>query len=228
MTRVACVALVLLLAGALQGDDKPTAEQLMRESFRARGELVKVLDGVKDKEAAEKARPKVDDLRRKLQASEEELRKKPREEQQSAFEAVTDALGRPPDVPAAWERLANRFPVNAGDPLLVEDARGVVAEMKARTLLQACEAYYANPQSRNVYPTGLADLVEPRFGGASFLRNGLADVYDPWGAAYKYEVAPTRGKVNGKDAVYDRPYVWTERKIDGKVRVFGWKPPEKK
>jgi hypothetical protein len=41
-------------------------------------------------------------------------------------------------------------------------------------------------------PSGPQDLVQPPFGGQSFLRNGLVDTLDPWGKTYQFQ-QHTRG-----------------------------------
>jgi hypothetical protein len=100
---------------------------------------------------------------------------------------------------------------------LAEGAREKLALLRARALETACEAYRANPQSGNALPRALNDLAAPPFGGASFLRNGAADLLDPWGQPYKYKVVPAQ---NG----FPLPYIWTERTVNGKTRVIGTKP----
>jgi hypothetical protein len=227
MKRLLCVVFALALAGIARSDE-PTTEQLAKDSIRLRNELVKVLDGVKDKAAAEKAKPKVHELQAKLEKTREALRAKPEKEVKEAYRTAIAELGESPNEYNAWVRLAKRFQVAADDPVLVEEARGVVAEMGARGVNVACEAYYAHPKSGNVYPDTLHHLLTPPFGGTSFLKNGIGDLVDPWGVPYRYEVGKVRAKVNGREIESDSAYVWTERKIDGKVRVFGTKPPEKK
>jgi hypothetical protein len=227
MKRLLCAA-VFVLAGTARADE-PTAEQLAKDVIRSGNELVKVLDGVKDKAAAEKAKPKADDLRAKWEKAREGLWKKPEKEIQPAYEVAIAELGMPADVPAAWNRMAQRFPFTANDPVLVEEARGEVAVQRANVVLVGCEAYYINPQSGNQYPLSLRDLLAPPFGGVGFLKNGVEDLLDTWGVPFKYEVGIRRAKwVDGTERDSDWPYIWTERKIDGKVRVFGTKPPEKK
>ena len=103
----------------------------------------------------------------------------------------------------------------------MDAAKEKVADFGARGLMTACEAYSLNPASNNQYPTKLAELVRPVFGGASLIRNGAADLLDPWGVAYKYAVAPGE---NGETF----PHVWTERVVGGTTKVIGRKPPDKK
>lgn len=92
---------------------------------------------------------------------------------------------------------------------------------QARSLMTAAEAYYSHPQSRNKYPDSLNDLLNPPFGKASFLRNGPADLLDPWGKTFQYDI---RKDANGNQ----RAYVWTERTVNGKTKVIGTKPPPRK
>src|SRR5947209_16478052 len=68
MKRFICAAAVLAvaLAGAARSEEKPTAEQLTKDVIRLQNELVKELEAVKDREAARKAKPKVDDLQEKV------------------------------------------------------------------------------------------------------------------------------------------------------------------
>src|SRR3954449_12969308 len=63
------------------------------------------------------------------------------------------------------------------------------ALLGAKRVLQACEAYHDNPDNTGKrYPTALADLVPPPFGGGAFLRDGDRDLIDPWGHPYRYAV----------------------------------------
>lgn len=89
------------------------------------------------------------------------------------------------------------------------------AEVMTRSLLVACEAYYLNPQSGNTYPKALGDLVMPPWGGLPLTRGRI---FDPWRQPYRYEVVP------GADGT-PQPYVWSERAVNGKTRVYGRKPP---
>jgi len=42
---------------------------------------------------------------------------------------------------------------------------------------------------------------------------------------YKFEVQKEK-QSDGSEI--ERPYVWTERKVDGKIKVYGQKPPKEK
>ena len=65
----------------------------------------------------------------------------------------------------------------------LEDAKKTQAQLQCKSLAEACEAYYLNPQSGNTYPTSWQDLLVP-FGGTggsiSFLKNGQRDIMTPW------------------------------------------------
>ncbi|HUR54263.1 MAG TPA: type II secretion system protein GspG [Gemmataceae bacterium] len=102
-----------------------------------------------------------------------------------------------------------------------DEAKEKMAELNARGLAQACEAFYLNPNSNSIFPARLAELVNPPFGGASFVRNGAKDLLDPWGKEYKYALETLR---DGAQV----PRVWTERVVNGKAKVYGHKPADKK
>jgi hypothetical protein len=95
------------------------------------------------------------------------------------------------------------------------------AELQRRSILQACVAYQVTPASNMTYPTILLELVKPPFGGASYLKDGKKDLIDPWGKMFQYAV------VKDKQGNF-QPYVWTEHKVNGKLKVIGTKPPEPK
>jgi hypothetical protein len=85
-----------------------------------------------------------------------------------------------------------------------------------RATLLACEAYYQHPGSGKKYPSSLTDLVEPPFGGPSFLRTGQTDLIDPWRNPYRYAVVKT---ASGDTELY----VWAERVVNGKLKLLGAK-----
>lgn len=110
----------------------------------------------------------------------------------------------------------------ATDDAKLEAAKRQRAELNCRSILLACEAYALNPANKaGTHPTILLELVKPPFGGASYLRDGEKDLVDPWDKMFQYAVAKDeKGNL--------RPYVWTERTVDGKTTVIGTKPPEPK
>jgi len=89
------------------------------------------------------------------------------------------------------------------------------AAEKAEQILRACEAYRDHPQNpdRGKYPAMLADLAHPPFGGSSFLRNGLADLSDPWGQPFNYAVETN---ASGEKVIR----VWSVRIRNGKQRTI--------
>src|SRR5437764_13931868 len=80
-----------------------------------------------------------------------------------------------------------------------EKAKEEKALLQIAAIKKACQAYYINPSSGNVYPKKLADLTKPPWGGSSFL-NDDKELCDPWGKEFKYATNP-----GGK------PFVWSER-----------------
>jgi hypothetical protein len=93
------------------------------------------------------------------------------------------------------------------------------AKLSIQSILTACEAYEVSPQNKTGAPPKLLlELVKPPFGGASFLRNGVKDLIDPWGKMFRYDVAKDeKGRL--------RAYAWIERTVGGKLIVIGTKPP---
>jgi hypothetical protein len=68
------------------------------------------------------------------------------------------------------------------------DAKESKAQLGCMVLATAIEAYVASPENpKREFPRSLPDLLQPPFGGPSFLRNGHADLMDPWGMPYRFE-----------------------------------------
>ena len=69
----------------------------------------------------------------------------------------------------------------------LEDARKSKAQLACKGLAEACEAYKNNPaNTTGEYPTGPGELLQPGFGGTTYLKNGAADLKDPWGKDYSF------------------------------------------
>jgi general secretion pathway protein G len=74
----------------------------------------------------------------------------------------------------------------------LESAKKSKAQLQAKTIATAVEAYMTDPQNPlNTPPNSLEDLVQSGDGGTSFLKNGQQDLYDPWNQMY--QVAPIVG-----------------------------------
>src|SRR5262245_50730407 len=67
--------------------DEPTTEQLVKDFLKLNKETVELLDGVKDKEAAEKAKPKLEANGEKLLKSIKDLERRPKADVEEAFNA---------------------------------------------------------------------------------------------------------------------------------------------
>jgi len=75
----------------------------------------------------------------------------------------------------------------------LEDARKSRAHLGAKGLSTAIEAYTTNTANpEGALPQQPASLLQPPFGGSSFLRNGPQDLNDPWGKPYQFQLE-TRG-----------------------------------
>ncbi len=93
-------------------------------------------------------------------------------------------LGPGPEEQARPEAHAPKPPEILPSPL--EDARRTVALVGCKNLATAVQAFATNPANPDwTIPRELGDLVRPPFGGPSYLRNGDADLIDPWGQPYR-------------------------------------------
>lgn len=62
------------------------------------------------------------------------------------------------------------------------------AQLYCTSIAFAIEAYTNHPDNKqHEQPTALRELLQPPFGGPSFLRNGEAELLDPWGKPYEME-----------------------------------------
>jgi hypothetical protein len=74
------------------------------------------------------------------------------------------------------------------------DAKQSKAELGCKGIAWAIEDYVNHPSNtKQEFPRTLTDLVQPAWGGPSFLNNGFADLIDPWGEPYQTE------RVRGRD-----------------------------
>jgi general secretion pathway protein G len=73
-------------------------------------------------------------------------------------------------------------------PRYIDDARKSRAHLACQSISQACEAFHTNPaNSTGNYPQSAQELLQPPFGGPSYLKNGLKDLETPWGGQYTLE-----------------------------------------
>jgi len=214
MTRLVCAVLAVALAGTARADE-PTTEQLVKSLFIRLMETADLLDSVKDKAAAEKAKPQLELLSKLILEEMAALEKRPRKAAEEAFADQAKKFD-PKSVAAAYNRMTDRVPeaadVLAEVPLVKRMDLAGEARVKAdaEAIIKGLKTYYTQNAK---WPEKLADM-------ANFFEKGADAFKDPWGNEYKFEVAEVDG--------HDRPYVWTERKLGGKVKVIGTKPPEKK
>jgi hypothetical protein len=221
MTRLLCAVLAVVLAGVAGVDDSPAEQKLVKELFAKNKEAIELLDGIKDKAAAEKAKPKLEELAKQIQTAMAELKKRPKPDVAAAFDAQKE---KPASLVDAYDRLAGRSApaaeVFADIPFIKEqvEAKEALAKLNAEILIKACKTYYTQNLE---WPKKLTDV-------AALLEEGEKATIDPWGKPYKYEIGRYRTKgVDGKDVDVERPYVWSERKVGDKTKVFGLKPPKK-
>jgi hypothetical protein len=68
------------------------------------------------------------------------------------------------------------------------DAKKCKAQLECQSLATAIEAYGNDPKNtKEELPRTPTDLVQPPWGGSSFLRDGERDLQDPWGNPYQFE-----------------------------------------
>jgi hypothetical protein len=218
MKRFICAAAVLAvaLAGTARSEEK-TTEQLVKELFAANKEVIGLLDKIKDKAAAEKAKPKLEELTKQMKATITELEKRPKPDVAGAFDALKEKPNSPNAIVEACDKLADRsapaYEVLGGIPLIKEavEANEARAKLNAQAIERVCSAYLLKNAR---WPADLADTAE-------YFEKGAESLKDPWGKEYKYTVAKDEKGV-------ERAYVWCERKIGDKTKVLGTKPPESK
>lgn len=71
----------------------------------------------------------------------------------------------------------------------LENAKKSTAQLRAKSISQAMETYYLNPNSGNTYPESLQNLLQPPWGGTGLLKNGAEDLIDPWGQQFQIQAA---------------------------------------
>jgi general secretion pathway protein G len=74
----------------------------------------------------------------------------------------------------------------------IEEAKKSKAQLGCQSIATAIEAYQmsaSNPglSDQDKMPSDPSNLYNPPFGGTSFLRNGQADTFDPWGKQYQFQ-----------------------------------------
>jgi hypothetical protein len=226
MKRCVSVAAVLLLASSgMTGTD--SLKTLLQDALGSFKELRGVLGGVKDKKTAEAARPKLDELSKRLLELQGKLAVlakkggKAFEEATKKFEEQAGTLGgdfdkemqRVRKLPEAWAVLK-------GVPLFAffDDAKRDVARADVEALTRAAQAYKVQ---HGDYPPSLKALTEPQpDGGKPFLEK--RSLLDPWGRPYQYD--PAGEKNNGF-----RPDIWSLGPPGEVSAVIGnWQRVEKK
>ncbi|HUR54264.1 MAG TPA: hypothetical protein VMZ71_09040 [Gemmataceae bacterium] len=95
-----------------------------------------------------------------------------------------------------------------------QNAKLSKAQLGAKSLAFACEAYSLQPDSKGRFPNSLTDLVDPPLKGAPLLKNGKQDLIDPWGKPYTYAL---RTLPDGEQA----PFIFTTTPDGVAVSQYG-------
>jgi hypothetical protein len=78
--------------------------------------------------------------------------------------------------------LANITPPIAGHI----DAKKNSSVLKCKAIANAIESYYLHPHSGKTFPENLQQLLDPPFGGPTFLKRGQDDLIDSWGKPFQW------------------------------------------
>lgn len=98
---------------------------------------------------------------------------------------------------------------------LAEEKRKAWACLGCQCVATNIEAYVEHEaNTKHELPTTFHDLVNPPFGGSSFLRNGEADLLDPWEKPYRFE---RRHFKDGREY----PFIWTTAPDGTRISQFG-------
>jgi general secretion pathway protein G len=97
----------------------------------------------------------------------------------------------------------------------LEDSRKTKAQLQAKSLVTAIEAYTMHPANQfGEQPRDWSLLLNPGIGG-SFLKNGQEDIIDPWGGTFQI------GYIQDSDGVNFVPIVYTRSKDGTMISNFG-------
>ena len=67
----------------------------------------------------------------------------------------------------------------------LEEARKNKAQLQARTIATACEAFYTSTSNHEGrYPSTVEELIAPYWGGTGYLKDPQQDSTDPWGQKF--------------------------------------------
>jgi hypothetical protein len=184
-----------------------------------------VLDGIKDRASAEKAKPRLEELNARFEELEKQYKARPEgerikaeqkwaDEQKKQGEALTLAHDR------VFARHKDAYKVLAGTGLFkrVEKPLEDRATLQAQNIQKAALAYYT--RTGGVWPPNLKVLVvrDPNTGVGPFLEGKVKAITDPWGAPFQFEVVQDTSGA-------ERYLVWTVSPYgDGKKKIV-WPRP---
>jgi hypothetical protein len=212
---------LLLLTALVQppATEKLDAGALSRSLVETTKAAVEVLNSVKDRASAEKAKPRLEELNARLGELEKQYAARPRGERIKAPEWTGERKEQAEALTLAHDRVFARhkeaYKVLAGIGLFkrIEGSLEDQAMLQAQNIQKACMAYYV--KHRGVYPSSLMLVVvkDPDTGSPPLLDGGGKAIIDPWGAPYQFEV---RADEKG----LKRLHVWaTSPYGDGKKRI---------
>ncbi|MBA4064751.1 MAG: hypothetical protein C0501_13755 [Isosphaera sp.] len=91
----------------------------------------------------------------------------------------------------------------------LDNAKKSRAQLQAKTIAQAVQAYITDPQNpSNEPPQSLEVLAQTGTGGTAFLKDGAESLIDPWGQQFQVKA------IQGRDGAPDY-LIYTVAKNDG-------------
>ena len=84
----------------------------------------------------------------------------------------------------------------------LDDAKKSKAQLQAKNIATAMEAYFTNGSSGNAYPSSIQELVSPPWGGPSYLKDPQQDILDPWGQQFQFSHGSTDNSLQGTPVVF--------------------------
>ncbi len=184
--RLCLVALVLVSAAFARGGE--TRESLIEQTVATLKEMKRLLAGIKDRQTAEVARPKLLELGKRLKKLEEQQRRvadleeKHRREAEKIISDLGREVKRLGKVASASQVLADVPVVSIFD---IDFNRRERAKVDVRNLTLAVDAYALR---NGAYPPTLETLTESQPGGGKPYLEKKA-LIDPWGYVYNYDPA---------------------------------------
>jgi hypothetical protein len=202
------LCLLAALVGLAYADEKDP-EALAKSLYESAVKVVEVMEGIKDKEGAEKAKAQLakhfeeaQRVEKEFRALSAEGRKKLEEKWRPKLDALKDRFQKEGERLSKDEAI-RKVLADVGPFKAVVDAKVAAARLQVAQIDQALKAYFL---ANGKYPRALDELEK---GDRPFIEKGK--LKDPWGKAYQFD--PDGAKNKGL-----HPDVWT---VDPSGKTIG-------